>query len=336
MRTEQNLLVDFAYFPYKLIELLQRCIAASNEQPPSFLAQLSVGQDSTARLSFLETTSFRQVTLLSLKLKALNDDVMKRQFSELLRQYREQIAVLQAQLTPPTPPSTAAQSKKPSVATTAKLPTGMNTLVREKDEACAHLNQLYEATKEAKTRIEEERSHLKEENELLRKDLDSSQQEIMKANEIITKLQDELRTLKAKLKSATAIADDQMASADSLRITNKRLQQDYNELAESAHAAKITAETLERENKSLRSQIEALEKQIQQRDAIIAHHQRQTNAKDLDRAMRALDISIPVTEATSSTVPGPVGTDFTFDTTTGGTTGEGYVGSKIFTDDVTY
>ena len=328
LRNEQNLLVDFAYFPYKLIELLQRCLSAAGEQPPSFVAQLSVGQDSTAQLSFLETTSFRQVTLLSLKLKALNDEVMKRQFSDLLRQYRDQIAFLQAQLTPPTPP-TSSTAKKPVGVSSAKLPTGMNSLVREKDEACAHLNQLYEATKEAKTRADDDNVHLKQENELLQKDLEASQQEIIKANEIIAKLQDELRTLKAKLKSATSIADDQMASADSLRITNKRLQQDYNELAEAAHSAKINAETLERDNKALRAQIESLEKQIAQRDAIIAHHQRQTNAKDLDRAMRALDLTVPLTEGSST---GPTGTDFTFDTTAGADSSAGYVGSKIFTD----
>ncbi len=325
LRSEQNLLVDFSYFPYKLIELLQRCLVAANEQPPSFVAQLSVGQDSTAQLSFLETTSFRQVTLLSLKLKTLNDEVMKRQFSDLLRQYREQIAFLQSQLTPPSPPASAQQSKKPVGVTSTKLPTGMNTLVREKDEACAHLNQLYEATKEAKTRADDDNSHLKQENEILQKDLQASQAEIMKANEIIGRLQDELRSLKAKLKSASSIADDQMASAESLRITNKRLQQDYNELADSAHSAKISAESLERDKKALRAEVEVLLKKLADRDAIINHLQRLNNAKDLDKALRGLDIK---TEGSSTA---PTGSDFTFDTTPG-TEGGGYVGSKIFTD----
>lgn len=332
LRAEQNLLVDFAYFPYKLIELLQRCISSASEQPPSFSAQLNCGTDSSAQLSFLETTSFRQVTQLSLKLKAVNDEVMKRQFSDLLRQYREQIAVLQAQLTPLTPQSSTKASTSnnnniPHKATTTKLPTGMNSLVREKDEACAHLNQLYEVTKEAKGRTEEENAELRRENETIKARFEESQQEVIKANEIIAKLQDEMRTLKAKLKSATAIADDQMTAADSLRASNKRLQQDYNELAESAHAAKIAAESLERDNKALRGQIENLERQIQQRDAIIAHHQRQANAKDLDRAMRALDTSNPL-ETTATTAPVP---DFTFDSTTNGDS-NGYVGSKIFTD----
>lgn len=346
MRAEQNLLVDFSYFPYKLIELLQRCLASASEAPPSFSAQITLiqedgGRTAAAQLSFLETTSLRQVTQLNLKLRAVSDDALKRQLSEMLRQYREQISLLQSQLPSngnvgnfvnrPSSSAAAAAVMTPQSTTSKKTPNGFSSMVREKDEACAHLNQLYEVTKEAKGRLDDENSELRHENEIVKQRFEESQQEVIKANEIIAKLQDEMRTLKAKLKSASAIADDQMTAADQLRQTNKRFQQELQELAEQSHAAKVQAETLERDNKALRNQIENLDRQIQQRDAIIAHHQRQTNVKDLDRAMRALDPNAIGPNATTTTTgAGETTTEFTFEegTTPGGAFG--YVGSRIF------
>lgn len=342
IRSEQNLLVDFNNFPYKLIELLQKCLAFPASEPMApFFAQLTVNpQENMAVLAFIERTSFRQVTQLSLKLKSVESEVLKKKLAELLRNYREQINSLQAQLSstpafyPPQP-----QNNQNVFNTPSSTPTGNSTtkkqshvhnlatgaLVREKDEACAHLNQLYEVTKEAKTRIEEENSELKRETELLKNQFEESQGEVQKANEIITKLQDEVRGLKAKLKSSTAIADDQMNAAEQLRASNKRLQTDFAEVAEKAHTAKVQAETLERENKTLQAKIQQLETFLQQRDAVIAHHQRQSNIKDLDRAIRNLDV--PTAESES-------GIGLNLDTI--GKSGEasfestGYVGSRIF------
>lgn len=166
---------------------------------------------------------------------------------------------------------------------------------------------------------------------MLMERFEESQHEVSKANDIIAKLQDEMRTLKAKLKSTVSIADDQTNAAEQLRAANKRLQTDYAELATQAHDAKVHAEALERDNKTLRGQIDQLERNIQQRDAIIAHHQRQTNVKDLDRAMRNLDSFGGGSEALGA--PRDAGesrdnADFTFDSAPGDA---GYVGSKIFT-----
>lgn len=174
VRRDQNLLVDFAHFPYKLIELLQRCLAAAAEQPPSLSAQLTTGQEEHGRpcamLSFLETTSFRQVTQLALRLRAVGEESMKRHLSELLRQYRDQISSLQSQLTtmssvpasatvhtPMSMPPSTTRATNGTGTTGAKMAanaqlSGMQSLMREKDDACAHLNQLYELTKEAKVR----------------------------------------------------------------------------------------------------------------------------------------------------------------------------------------
>ena len=358
LRNEQNLLVDFQNFPYKLIELLQRCLTSNASEPQaSFFAQLTVNSDNTtANLSFVERTSFRQANQLTLKLRAVESEVLKKKLAELLKNYREQISSLQSQLSNPntstntnilysTPPQSIytgyvapqAQAQKENTQTTSTqstrhIHTATGALVREKDEACAHLNQLYEVTKEAKCRIEQENSDLKREIEVLHNQFEESQREVLKANEIINKLQEEVRNLKHKLKSTSAIADDQMNAAEQLRSSNKRLQADYTEAAEKAHTAKIQAEVLERDNKTLKGTVEQLEKAIQQRDSIIAHHQRQSNVKDLDRAIRNLDENI--LEQSSNIANNNNNNnnnselnlnvaDFTFESS-------GYVGSRIF------
>jgi hypothetical protein len=40
---EQSILVDFAQFPDKFIELLEECISSKGEEQPRFLAVLRVG-----------------------------------------------------------------------------------------------------------------------------------------------------------------------------------------------------------------------------------------------------------------------------------------------------
>jgi spindle assembly abnormal protein 6 len=360
VRSEQNLLVDFINFPYRLIELLQKCLMAPMTENGSaglapFFAQLTMNPDSTAHLSFIERTSFRQVTQLTLKLKSVESEVLKRKLADLLKSYRDQISSLQSQLssttttntfvnrtnvnsnfTPPQSTQTHSQSQSQTQTQThsqfqnqSQIPktpshvhTAQSTLVREKDEACAHLNQLYEVTREAKTRLETETADLKSELESLQGQFEESQGEVLKANEIIAKLQEEVRSLKAKMKSSASIADDQMNAAEQLRASNKRLQQEYTEVAEKAHSAKIQAESLERDNKTLKGQIEGLERAIQQRDAIISHHQRQSNVKDLDRAIRSLDLPDISAQPTEGTAEGE--NDFSFESSTG------YVGSRIF------
>lgn len=354
LRAEQNLLVDFANFPYRLIELLQRCLEFSGVEPNAapFFAQLTVNPgEGTASLAFIERTTFRQVTQLALKLKSVENEVIKRKLAELLKNYRDQIALLQTQIysssvkAPPpstmfksvntaginTPTSTNnpnASNSNNNPNTTANNNIFASALVREKDEACAHLNQLYEVTKEAKIRVEDENSDLKGQIEILRGRFEDSQNEVLKANEIITKLQDEVRGLKAKLKSSSAIADDQMNAAEQLRTSNKRLQGELSELAEKAHEAKIQAEALDRDNRALRAQIDQLDRAIQQRDAIIAHHQRQANVKDLDRAIRDLDEAFTSQEDSKNQTDSSSGL-----VVKGGEEKEedsGYVGSRIF------
>ena len=176
IKSEQNLLVEFANFPYKLIELLQKCLSFPvSESSAPFFAQLTVNQsEGMAILSFIERTSFRQVTKLSLKLKLVESEILRRKLSDLLRNYREQINSLQAQLQHNqnqnvnpnnnnipvnmpvnmpinisdynTPQSTAGVKIKTSTSSPHQISAhnlAAGALVREKDEACAHLNQLY-------------------------------------------------------------------------------------------------------------------------------------------------------------------------------------------------
>ena len=107
LRREQNLLVDHGRFPYKLIELLQQCVAHSREESPlysqsvgwsdlgrfSALLQIVPEDSSTSRpasatLSITESTSLRQIVHLSLKLNPVSEQILKRHLTDVICHYR--------------------------------------------------------------------------------------------------------------------------------------------------------------------------------------------------------------------------------------------------------
>ena len=86
LKQEQALLVDFAQFPYKVIELFELCIQSSTQPNPKFIAQLK--QDSkndTATFSLIETNSFKSIDHLSLKLSPGNDSTTKKYLGQVVK-----------------------------------------------------------------------------------------------------------------------------------------------------------------------------------------------------------------------------------------------------------
>jgi len=361
LRREQNLFVDFANFPYRLIELLQRCLQEGSTR--QFAAQLATGQEESGRgiavLSFQEATSFRQVTQLSLRLKAVGEDVIRRQLSDLLNRYREQISALQCNATGPVPvqvplqtnvhvpsnipfnanapsnvPFTTPPSNTPS--NTAKVHmTGMQSLLREKDEACAHMNELLEMTRDSKRQLEETNGELKRKCEQQEGEIIRCTDEINKANDIIRKLQEEIRTLKARVKTAASIADDQAANAAQLKASNERQAAELERMGTELAELVALRKRLERDAVAHLEDAAVLRRQNAAKDDIIAHFQQEQNVLDLNRALRQLDQS-------ASAVGGSLGlsgiadhTDTNDNDSNNNNThrqpvGPGYVGSRIF------
>ncbi|KAL3692593.1 hypothetical protein R1sor_006244 [Riccia sorocarpa] len=87
LKVEQCILVDFATFPYKFIELLEQCIASGCNDSPRFLAMLNVRTgDST--FSIVETNQFKHLSHLSLTFRQGNDTVIKSYLAARLAEYK--------------------------------------------------------------------------------------------------------------------------------------------------------------------------------------------------------------------------------------------------------
>ena len=97
LKTEQSILVDFATFPSKLVELLRQCQAAAEEEHPKFVAQLSSVSGAPV-FTVTETNPFRQLCHLALRLVAGNDAAIKKYLSQRLAEFKAQLAATQDEL----------------------------------------------------------------------------------------------------------------------------------------------------------------------------------------------------------------------------------------------
>ena len=77
LKVEQSILVDFAQFPDKFIELLEECISSRGEEAPRFLAVLRVGSEGVmdSSLGVVETNKFKHLSHISLRFKPGGDHV---------------------------------------------------------------------------------------------------------------------------------------------------------------------------------------------------------------------------------------------------------------------
>ncbi|RUS32348.1 hypothetical protein BC938DRAFT_475644, partial [Jimgerdemannia flammicorona] len=100
LQTDQSLLVDFAQFPFNLIELLDECAKCQNDLSPKFLVQLSCDSASSRNATFkiMETNRFKYITYLSLTLLRASDAEVKRNLADLVNGYKSEIHTLRTQL----------------------------------------------------------------------------------------------------------------------------------------------------------------------------------------------------------------------------------------------
>uniref|UniRef100_A0A8C7I1V5 Spindle assembly abnormal protein 6 homolog n=1 Tax=Oncorhynchus kisutch TaxID=8019 RepID=A0A8C7I1V5_ONCKI len=103
LKVQQGLLVDFASFPQKFIDLLNQCISEQDKENPRFLLQLSspsspVLDHSPANLNVVETNAFKHLTHLSLKLLHGTDVEIKKYLAVCLSCVKEEKQQLEQRL----------------------------------------------------------------------------------------------------------------------------------------------------------------------------------------------------------------------------------------------
>lgn len=103
LKVQQGLLVDFASFPQRFMNLLNSCLQDENKDSPKYVLQLTnnssgSGERSTALLSVVETNSFKHLIHLSLKFMPGSDADIKKYLADCLKQLKETNGLLQQKL----------------------------------------------------------------------------------------------------------------------------------------------------------------------------------------------------------------------------------------------
>lgn len=93
LKVQQGLLVDFASFPQKFMDLLNMCLQEEHRDNPKFVLHFSMnglsnGERSTAVLSIVETNPFKHLIHLSLKFVPGSDSDIKKYLASCLKQLK--------------------------------------------------------------------------------------------------------------------------------------------------------------------------------------------------------------------------------------------------------
>lgn len=97
LKTEQSILVDFATFPSKVIDLLHQCQADAAKEHPCFVAALSMTSGAPV-FTVTEINGFRQLAHLSLRCVAGNDASIKRHLAGRVTDFKAQLLTTAEQL----------------------------------------------------------------------------------------------------------------------------------------------------------------------------------------------------------------------------------------------
>ncbi|KAK0135325.1 Spindle assembly abnormal protein 6 [Merluccius polli] len=101
LKVQQGLLIDFASFPQKFIDLLLRCLSEQELDSPRFLLHLACQSslhDGAAHFSVVETNAFKHLNHLSLKLLQGSDKEVKDYLATCLSSLKEDKQSLEVKL----------------------------------------------------------------------------------------------------------------------------------------------------------------------------------------------------------------------------------------------
>ncbi|KAI6655783.1 Chain A, Serine/threonine-protein kinase PLK4 [Oopsacas minuta] len=169
LKSQQGLLIDFASFPQKLIELLTLCRAQHSKEQPKFVLQLIQAGEGRTVFEVVETNPFKHLTHLSLRVLPGTDRTVKEYLAECLRSYKtengrlsEELAVSKDELTRHMSASRAAAAQQES------------ELHRLQEEVRTRVSEL-SLHNEQELRAEREDSHKKQEHLLERVETEKRQ-----------------------------------------------------------------------------------------------------------------------------------------------------------------
>nr|XP_046158341.1 spindle assembly abnormal protein 6 homolog [Oncorhynchus gorbuscha] len=261
LKVQQGLLVDFASFPQKFIDLLNQCISEQDKENPRFLLQLSspsspVLDHSPANLNVVETNAFKHLTHLSLKLLHGTDVEIKKYLAVCLSCVKEEKQQLEQRLK-----KTEDDLSRQLSYTQQTLSEKSRELDKLRSEWTSQTSALssrhsQDLTAERENALETQ-TRLQQQNEQLRRELEGAH----------TKSTQQLQSRLAELETSNRdLTEKRYKSESTIRDFKAKLVG----LEEESQRAKQQALSLRRENGTLDTECHEKERQVNQLQTRVA------------------------------------------------------------------
>lgn len=250
LKSQQNLLIDFQQFPFKIIEMFELCKESVNIEYSNNMSILKgssnfncvIEEKSTsigeADLLIQETTQFRNLTHLKLSIKIPSDTHLKKHLSTLCKEFKtkyelclERNKILDDKLESSSNKLISIQEEIKSLEASRNL--DINTLKLENDKRILELKsehdgEISELKKTFESILEERTNKMKSEYEILKKE-----KEMLEAK--FSNLNEENNELTCQFKKISINNESNYKEASSLAEENKALKLENKELFYEKH-----------------------------------------------------------------------------------------------------
>lgn len=300
LKAEQGILVDFATFPSKVVELLERCIHHGGEESPKFLAILSghshvdgARMPGESVLSIVEMNQFKQLNHIALRFRPGNDAAIKRHLATRLNETKARAARLAEQLRA----SEAANAE--AAAGAEELQGHLRRKAAEEDALRSELSTTHaqalavaradalKETIETKQRYEKEKAALEAHHRAVEQGLHRRVAELERENKALTERKFELDGRVSELSTKLGSADGEL---DMLREAKSKWAKEQKELEKAVRSGEKALAERDAKLASLQSQSTERDEQTKLL---------KTQLKQAESHLRSLEGSLEQTKVTA-------------------------------------
>lgn len=256
VKADQSILVDFAEFPSKFLELLRQCLPSDDVEVPNFAVSL-IGGLPSASLQIVETNEFKNLMHLRLDMRAGNDAAVKRYLAgELAKTKAERDGLKSALNEHMGEAQEAAEQAEGSVAAAKRQEAAalqeLNTVKLEHAAACASLReQAVQLQERLQSQSEADKAELLRNHRAMEAQLGKQMEDLRQRLEAMTadktKYQGEAKELQTR---ATALEHELASCKQDLvqaRTENKELDRCKHENLKTIQAHEVRMSTLQQQ-----------------------------------------------------------------------------------------
>eukprot|EP00802_Teleaulax_amphioxeia_P008608 Tamp_08617.p1 GENE.Tamp_08617~~Tamp_08617.p1 ORF type:complete len:613 (+),score=164.28 Tamp_08617:132-1970(+) len=256
VKVDQSILVDFAEFPARFLELLRHCLPRDDAETPKFAVSLVAGSSATS-LQIVETNQFKNLMHLRLDMRAGNDAAVKRYLAGELAKTKSARDDLQERLD-----AHMDATQQASVTATACLAAAkrseeaalqeLNELKLEHASACASLReQAVQLQQSLQFQNDADKTELARNHRVKEEHMNTQIDELRLRLDAMTAEKTRFQTEARELQTRAAALDQELASCrqelSDVRSENKDLDRCKHENLKTIQAHEVRMSTLQQQ-----------------------------------------------------------------------------------------